>query len=68
LSKQQGIINENHSDVFSSGCWGEGGITSIVILKGKRVLQEKFPCGITIKCNKKQWMIEELMVQPLREV
>jgi hypothetical protein len=43
-------------------------ITSIVILRGKRVLQEKLPCGITNKCNKKLWMIEELMVEPLREV
>jgi len=28
-------------------------ITSIVILRGKRVPQEKLPCGITNKCNKK---------------
>jgi len=28
-------------------------ITSIVILRGKRVLQEKLPRGITNKCNKK---------------
>ena len=47
---------------------GGGGMPSIVILRVKKLLQEKLPIGITIKCNKKQWMIEELMVEPLRKV
>jgi hypothetical protein len=43
-------------------------LTPFVILKRKNLPKEKLPTGIIFKCNEKGWMIEELMVEWLKEV
>jgi hypothetical protein len=43
-------------------------LTPFVILRRKNLPKEKLPTGIIFKCNKKGWMMEELMVKWLKEV
>jgi hypothetical protein len=43
-------------------------LTPFVILWRKNLPKEKLPTGIIFKCNKKGWMMEELMVEWLKEV
>jgi hypothetical protein len=43
-------------------------LASFVIPKRKNLPEEKHPTGITFKCNEKGCMMEEIMVEWLREV
>jgi hypothetical protein len=43
-------------------------LTPFVILRRKNLPKEKLPAGIIFKCNEKEWMTEELMVEWLKEV
>jgi hypothetical protein len=43
-------------------------LTPFVILRRKNLPKEKLPTGVTFKCNEKGWMMEELVVEWLKEV
>jgi hypothetical protein len=43
-------------------------LTLFVILRRKNLPKEKLPTGIIFKYNEKGWMMEELMVEWLKEV
>jgi hypothetical protein len=43
-------------------------LTPFVILRRKNLPKEKLPTGIVFKCNEKGWMMEEFMVEWLKEV